>query len=52
MLERSGHSYQRMLELSPEKRQEMGIRNRKLCLGRNTEDAFLKSYVKLIDNLK
>lgn len=52
MLERSGHSYQRMLELSPENRQEMGIRNRQLCLQRNTEEAFLKLYVKLIDKLK
>lgn len=46
------NAIKRMLELSTEKRQEMGIRNRKLCLERNTEDAFLKSYVKLIDNLK
>lgn len=43
-----------MMNLTRTERQEMGIRNRnrKLCLERNTEDAFLKSYVKLIDNLK
>ena len=41
----------RMLGLSPERRQEMGIRNRQLCLQRNTEEAFLKSYVKLINNI-
>jgi len=39
-----------MMNLTRTERQEMGIRNRKLCLERNTEDAFLKSYVKLIDS--
>lgn len=42
----------KMIGLTKTERQEMGIRNRILCLERNTEDAFLKSYVKLIDNLK
>lgn len=44
----------KMICLTKTERQEMGIRNRILCLEleRNTEDAFLKSYVKLIDNLK
>lgn len=41
-----------MMNLTRTERQEMGIRNRKLCLERSTEDAFLKSYVKLIYNLK
>lgn len=41
-----------MISLTQTERQEMGARNRQLCLKRNTEEAFLKSYVKLIDNLK
>lgn len=40
-----------MVGLSYENRQEMGKRNRQLCLKRNTEDAFLKSYVELINSL-
>lgn len=36
--------------LSPEERQNMGKRNRQLCLERNTERTFLQSYVKLIEN--
>lgn len=31
-------------------RQEMRKRNRLFCLKRNTEDAFLKSYVELINS--
>ena len=46
---RHSQCIKRMLELSPEKRQEIGIRNRQLCLQRNTEEAFLKSYVELIN---
>ena len=40
-----------MANLSHEERLEMGKRNRQLCLKRNTEDAFLKSYVELIEKL-
>lgn len=42
----------KMLSLTWDRRKEMGKRNRELCLSRNSEKAFLKSYVKLIDNLK
>lgn len=45
------NAIKRMLELSTEKRQEMGSSNRQLCLQRNTEEAFLKSYVELINNI-
>lgn len=41
----------KMVDLSHENRQEMGKRNRQLCLKRNTEEAFLKSYVELIESL-
>lgn len=41
----------KMAELTPEERYDMGKRNRQLCLKRNTEEAFLKSYVELINNL-
>ena len=41
----------KMVSISYENRQEMGKRNRQLCLQRNTEEAFLKSYVELIDSL-
>lgn len=41
----------KMIMLSQEKREEMGKRNRRLCLKRNTEDVFLKSYTELIDSL-
>ena len=41
----------KMVGLSYENRLEMGKRNRQLCLKRNTEDAFLKSYVELINSL-
>lgn len=41
----------KMMSLSYENRQKMGRRNRQLCLKRNTEDAFLKSYVELIEKL-
>lgn len=40
-----------MVNLTHEERQEMGKRNRQLCLKRNTEEAFLKSYVELIEIL-
>ncbi|MGM9780092.1 MAG: glycosyltransferase family 4 protein [Prevotella sp.] len=38
-----------IISLSPEERWQMGLRNRQLCLERNTEEAFLKSYVELIE---
>lgn len=41
----------RILSLSQEERRQMGARNRQLCLSRNTEDAFLKSYVELIEGV-
>ncbi len=41
----------KMTALSVEERHEMGCRNRTLCLKRNTEETFLKSYVELIENL-
>ena len=41
----------KMANLTHEERLEMGKRNRQLCLQRNTEEAFLKSYVALIDSL-
>ncbi len=40
-----------MVSLSYENRKEMGKRNRQLCLKRNTEEVFLKSYVELIEKL-
>lgn len=41
----------KMANLTHEERLEMGKRNRQLCLQRNTEEAFLKSYVELIESL-
>ena len=41
----------KMANLTHEERQEMGKRNRQLCLKRNTEEAFIKSYVELIEKL-
>ncbi len=41
----------KMANLTHEERLEMGMRNRQLCLKRNTEEAFLKSYVELIEKL-
>lgn len=41
----------KMVSLSYENRKEMGKRNRQLCLKRNTEEVFLKSYVELIEKL-
>lgn len=41
----------KMANLTHEERLEMGKRNRQLCLKRNTEEAFLKSYVELIEKL-
>lgn len=38
-----------MTSLSIEEREQMGKRNRQLCLERNTEEAFLNSYTELID---
>ena len=45
------NAIKKMVGLSYENRLEMGKRNRQLCLKRNTEDAFLKSYVELINSL-
>ena len=39
----------KMITLSAKERSEMGKRNRELCLKRNTEEIFLKSYVELIE---
>lgn len=44
-------SINKMANLTHEDRLEMGKRNRQLCLKRNTEEAFLKSYVELIEKL-
>ena len=41
----------KMANLTHEERMEMGKCNRQLCLKRNTEEAFLKSYVELIEKL-
>lgn len=41
----------KMANLTHEERLEMGKRNRQLCLQRNTEEAFLKSYVELIEKI-
>lgn len=41
----------KMVALTAEERQEMGKLNRQLCLERNTEEIFLKSYIKLIESL-
>lgn len=45
------HAISRIAALSPDDRRLMGLRNRELCLERNTEDAFLKSYLKLINDI-
>lgn len=45
------NAIKKMVRLSYENRQEMGKRNRQLCLKRNTEEAFLKSYVELIEKI-
>lgn len=45
------NAIKKMAELTPEERHDMGMRNRQLCLQRNTEEAFLKSYVELIESL-
>ena len=42
---------QRVVALTPEERLWMGKSNRQLCLERNTEEAFLKAYVELINKL-
>lgn len=41
----------KMLALTPDERRAMGIRNRELCLERNTEEKFLKAYVELMERL-
>ena len=41
-----------MTSLSIEEREQIGRRNRQLCLVRNTEEAFLQAYEQLIKNLK
>jgi len=41
----------KMANLTHEERLEMGKRNCQLCLQRNTEEAFLKSYVELIEKI-
>ena len=41
----------KMLALTSDERRKMGRLNRGFCLKHNTEDAFLKSYIKLIKNL-
>lgn len=41
----------KMANLTHEERLGMGKRNRQLCLKRNTEEAFLKSYVELIEKI-
>lgn len=45
------NAIKKMVRLSYEDRQEMGKRNRQLCLKRNKEEVFLKSYVELIEKL-
>ena len=45
------NAVRKMVALSSAERQEMGKRNRELCMTRNTEEAFLNSYVDLIDRL-
>lgn len=42
---------QQMASLSVEQRMEMGRRNRQACLERNTEEAFLKAYTRLFEDL-
>lgn len=41
----------KMMALSPIEKYEMGKLNRQLCLEHNTKEAFLKSYIKLINGL-
>ena len=50
-VEEIANAIKKMAELTPEERHDMGMRNRQLCLQRNTEEAFIKSYVELIDSL-
>lgn len=45
------NTVRQIISLSPEERKQMGKRNRQLCLERNTEEAFLKSYVELMNKL-
>ena len=41
----------RMAALPQDERRQMGRRNRQLCLERNTEAAFVKAYVNLMNDL-
>lgn len=45
------NTIKKMLSLPSEERYKIGKNNRQLCLERNTEDAFLKSYIEVIDSL-
>lgn len=45
------NAIKKMIGLTKDDRLEMGKRNWQLCLERNTEDVFLKSYTELIDSL-
>lgn len=45
------NAVKKIASLSKEERREMGIRNRQICLKRNTEEEFLNSYIKLIESL-
>lgn len=45
------NTVRQIVSLSPEERRQMGKRNRQLCLERNTEEVFLKSYVELMNKL-
>ncbi len=45
------NSIKKMIALTAEERHRMGIHNRQLCLERNTETAFLKAYVDLMETL-
>lgn len=45
------NAVRQIVSLSPEERRQMGKRNRQICLERNTEEAFLKSYVELMNKI-
>ncbi|MEE1085503.1 MAG: glycosyltransferase family 4 protein [Paludibacteraceae bacterium] len=42
---------QKLVSATKEERRKMGVLNRQLCLERNTEEKFIKSYIKLIESL-
>ena len=44
-------SIKKMLNLTKNQREDMGTLNRRVCLERNTEEKFLKSYIDLIETL-